>query len=231
MARLYSDLADGSGRRYYFSLASAPGGLQVGKATLTIGGFAPTIFEQVSVVRAPAPALLLIQGRTIQSDVLLSPAPAALSLVGQVAGEYRSLVVTNSADPVYTDLPEAPPSVLFINTVTPAQAVLTFNGPPINVTQGGNIGFVSVGVGLLSIQGNTPTLIFLEAGVGALSIQGLAPTLQLQLVIRAEDDSTALRMIPLRANGLAPTISRPFQWIDADPPPATSWTTTTGVAA
>lgn len=224
MARLYSDLADGSGRRYYFSLASAPGGVQPSTATLTIGGFEPTVFQQSTVFRAPAPALLTFNALLQSPAVPLIPAAAGLTLVGQISGEYRSTVITNSVTPIYTDLPEAPPTVLFINTVTPAPALLTFNAPPINVTQGGNIAFISVGVGSLLIQGRAPTVIFLEVGVGSLSIQGLAPTLSTTLTIEP-----AVGIVSI--NGLEVSLQTPFQWIDVDPPPTVSWTTTTGVAA
>lgn len=224
MARVFSDLRDGSGRRYFYSLASAPGGTQVGIATLTIQGLAPTVFEQTTVFRTPALATLTINGHALISDVLIRPAPAALSTVGQIPDEHRTQVVTNSSPLDYTDLPDNAPTVLFINTLIPAPGLLTLTSPPPNVTQGGNIGFVSAGVGLLTLQSSAPTLIISQMGVGSLTVEGLAPTVFKELNVE-------LGVGSLQINGHQISRNLPFQWIDVDRPPAVTWTTTTGIAA
>lgn len=224
MARVFSDLRNGSGQRYFYSLATAPGGTNAGAGTLTISGLAPTVFQQVEVFRNPGVATLTINGRSLISDVIIAPTTAVLSLVGQIPGEYRSLVVTNDMPLDYTDLPSIPPTVLFIDSKTPAPALLTLESRAVNVTQGGDIAFISPGVGSLAIQGQAPVVIFLEAGVGLLSIQGLIPTIYSELTVEIEVGSLAI-------NGQLVTKEQPFQWIDVDPPPTVSWTTTTGVAA
>jgi hypothetical protein len=224
MARLYSDLRDGSGRRYYYALTSAPGGIQPAQTTLTITGYAPTIFEQVSVSRTPTPATITINGRALSSDVFISPAAAALSTVGQIPGEYRTLIVTNTITPDYTEPQDLTPTVLFINTVSPTPAQITLTYPQPNVTQGGNIGFVSPTTGTVTLQGRTPTLIFHGIELGALTVQGLVPSLYTELTIEV-----GLGIVTI--NGQQVTRNTPFQWIDVDAPPGLIWTTTTGVAA
>lgn len=224
MARLYSDLVDGSGRRYFFSLASAPGGVQPATATVRFNGLAPTIFEQVTVFRNPATGTFTFNGRAVSSDVNISPATATITFAGLIAGEQRILTVTNSLPPDYTTPASFPPTVLFINTLSIGRGQISFNYPTINVTQGGNIGFINPSVGQFSFQGLTPTVIFLEVSTGLITFQGLGPSIQTTLIVEPELGSFSF-------NGNEVGTQRPFQWIDVDQPPVTTWTTTTGVSA
>lgn len=225
MADLFDDLQDSSSRDYFYALDSAPGGISPPTLRLTVSGLAPTIFEQSTVFRSPAPATLALNGRAPVSDVILTPAPAALSLVGQVPGEYREKIITPAIpDPDYGEVRSIPPTILFISTITPTTGLVQLSSLALNVTPGGNIGFVSPGVGALTLQGLEPTLIHVQPEVGSLSISGLAPTLATERVISPETGSLSLSQLGM-------SVERPFGWIDVDPPPATSWTTTTGVAA
>lgn len=225
MSDLFDDLQDGSGQDYFFGLDSATGGISPAPATLTISGRAVEIVQQISVFRSPSVATLTLNGRAVSSDIVLSPAPAALSLVGQIAGEYRELIITPAMPtPDYSELQSIPPTILFINTITPTTGLVQLSSPPLNVTEGGNIGFVSPGVGSLSLQTGPLTLIFTEVGIGSLTLSGLAPSLLTELVLSPDVGS-------LTVNGREVEVERPFGWIDADPPPTTTWTTTTGIAA
>jgi hypothetical protein len=217
MTRLFSDLQDPTPERYFYSLATAPGGTHVDRAVLTINGLAPTVFEQVEVTRNPATATLTLNGQQLRSEVILAPAQAALSIVGQIPGEARELVVTNTLPPYYDAEQDLTPTVLILEYRTPAQAALSINYPQPNVTQGGNIGFISLGVGTLTLSGLAPTVIFSQIGTGALSVQGLAPTLGLQLV-------TEIGLGSITINGNELSVDLPFQWIDVDPPPSVTWT-------
>lgn len=227
MAKLYSDLLDGSGRRYYSSLASAPGGISPAPALLTLSGLQAGIFEQSTVFRSPVTATLALIGQSLASPANLTPATATLSASGQVPGRHTTLVITNSLPPDYTDLPSNAPTILFINTISPAPAQLSLQSIEINVSQGGNIGFLTPGVGYVSLetQSLNLTLIFVEVGVGAISLGGLPPALLTTGAARPDEVGGVI------ISGLAPTLERGFVWIDADPPPALTWTTTTGIAA
>lgn len=219
MARLYSSLLDGSGRRYYFGLDSAPGGITPAVVTLRVTGLVPTIFTQVEVFRTPAPAVITVNGRQVQTDVPLVPSVAALAVQGRAPTLLTQLMVTNALPPDYTDLPSNPPAILFINTVTPAPAVITLSGLLPNASPGGDIGFVTPGVGLITLQSLQYTLIFLEGGAGMVNVLGRAPTVVSTLLVSPEVGT-------ITVNGRQVSSERPFQWIDVSPPPALTWTTT-----
>lgn len=235
MSDLFDDLQDGSSRDYFFGLDSAPGGISPNSLTLTISGLAPTIFEQTSVFRTPNPAVLTINALPFTPDFILRPAAAALSLAGQAPDEFRSLIISPALpDLDYSEPVSNAPTILFINTITPTTGQVTLGSLELNVTPGGNIAFVEPAAGSVRMTALTPTLIFHPVEIGLLSVGGHAPTLQTELILGAPDNESEEAGIPtgaLSIVGLAPTLERPFGWIDVDPPPATIWTTTTGVAA
>jgi hypothetical protein len=224
MARLYSNLLDGSNRRFYFGLDSAASGISPSAASLNVSGLAPTIFTQVQVFRSPATLVITVNGLSVAGDPRLIPNQATISATGLAPTLLKQLVVTNALPPDYGELPSNPPTVLFINTVTPATAQVTLLGIQPNASPGGNIGFVSPGVGLVELQGKAPTLIFLEIGTGQIVVQGLQPSLFTELVVTPE-------VAQITVNGQAVSLERPFAWIDVDAPPSLQWTPTTGVAA
>lgn len=224
MARLYSNLLDGSGRRFYFALDSAAGGLSPTTATLSVSGLTPTIFSAVQAFRTPATLVITVNGQVATGQPRVTPAPAAIATTGLAPTLRTQIVVTNALPPDYSDLPDNPPTVLFINTVTPAPAQISLSGLFPNASPGGNIGFVSPGVGLIELQGRTATLIFLEAGVGQIVVNGLQPSLLTTTTVTPE-------AAQITVNGQVVSLSRPFAWVDVDAPPALQWTTTTGVAA
>lgn len=235
MARVYSDLRDGSGRRYYYSLATAPGGLQSGVGAVTISGLQPTIFQQISVFRNPAPATITLNGLTVPSVTSVSPLTATLAYVGQIPVEQKIRIISPALPlPDYNVPNSLAPTILFVQSVAPGVGSVQLQVLNLNVTQGGNIGFLNPGVGTVSFGALTPTLIFLEAGVSSLAITGQAPTLSLERRIgdvSPDPDAPIAFITYLTITGLAPSLNAPFQWIDADPPPSTTWTTSTDVAA
>ncbi len=220
MALLFSDLIDGSGRRYFFNLKSAPGGVSPSQpAQLTIIGLAPTILNVVQVFRTPAPAQLTLQGLQPASQPRLLPGLGQLTLQGLIPGTQRQIVVTNATPaPDYNPAAGLIPTLVLQMTVTPAPAQLAMQGREPNSSPGGDIVYVTPAPAQLTMQGGTPTVIFLETGVGELFLQGLAPTLQLSLIVTPEPGS-------LIVAGPVPSVDQPFIWIDVDPPPESVWTT------
>lgn len=230
MSDLFTDLVDGDGRDYFFSLESAPGGLTPAKATLTVQGHAPSIFEQTTVFRSPAPAVLTINGLAFAPEFAVSPAVGVLTLNGQVPDEYREKIITLPMPEPSYDIQEALiPTILFINTITPQTGLIQLSSLTLNVTAGGDIGFVSPGVGALNLAYGPVTLITNFVEVGQLSLVGHAPTLLTEMTLGTDED--AFEPGSLTIIGLAPTLQVPFGWIDVDPQPPTTWTTTTGIAA
>ncbi len=216
MARLYSDLIDGTGRRYYFGLSSAPGGItNSAPALITFAYSAPTIQEQSTVFRNPATAMLTLFGYSPPAGVILQPALAALSMGGQIPGLAKLQVITNALPPDYTALPDNTPVILYIATQTPAQAALTINYLQPNVTQGGNIGFVSPGRASLTLFGYVANLPRF-AEVGTITIDGLVATLSTELIISPDPAS-------LVADGLAASLGSPFVWVDDLPAIPPTW--------
>lgn len=216
MARLYSDLLDGAGRRYYFNLESAPGGIAaLGPAALRITGLAPTIQDLTEVFRNPATAALSLEGRLPVLAVIMAPAQAPLSYQGRTPTLLAQTVITNAMPPDYSNPQENPPTIVYIATQTPDRAVLTINSLEHNITQGGNIGFLSPGVGAVSLQGRAPNFPR-EAQVGALTVAGLIPSLHMTLVIEPEAGVIAF-------NSLNASLAVPFIWVDEDPPPTATW--------
>lgn len=224
MPRLYSDLLSSTGRRYYFGLNSAPGGISPAQATITVTGLAPTIFQQSTAFRTPAPALITINGLQVATDIRLSPTPATITLSGLVPSKQTTMVITNTFPLDYTVLPDNAPTILYIQTISPAPALIRLQSLELNITAGGNIGFVSPAPAVITLQSREFTLIFGEIGLGHIDVVGHAPTLLTSTTVTPEAGLIQL-------NPLAPTADRGFQWIDADPPPPLTWTTTTGVAA
>jgi hypothetical protein len=216
MTRLYSDLQDSASRRYYFGLNSAPGGItNAAPAALTLFGRTAIIQEQLSVFRTPTPATLTIAGLSLTSPALLIPAQAALSLAGQVPALATLQIITNAPTVDYTDLAENAPTAITIMTVAPGRALLTLNYPALNVTQGGNIGFLSPGVAsltLLPLAANLPR----EIGVAAMTVIGYPATL-----IGAGTINAGVGVLTIQAS--ASVSSVPFTWVDDDRTPATAW--------
>lgn len=206
MPRLYSDLIDGSSRRYYYGLSSPPGSLAPTAGLVTVVGLAPTIFEQVQVFRTPATAALTLGGLQAQSQTIAQPALAALAFAGRTATTATLKVITNDVTPDYGAPQDTLPTVQTIMLLTPARASLTIVYQQPNVTQGGNIGFISPGVGVLTLQGLAANFPF-DAGMGAVNLVGLAPTLKCELVVTPDPGY-------LNVDGLAAITAVPFVWTD-----------------
>lgn len=223
MPRLYSNLQDGSSRRYYFGLDSAPGGITPQPGLITFAGLFQDIFQQATVFRTPAPALLTINGLSFASGPILTPAPAALTLAGLIPTEQRLQVITPATPtPDYAELQSTAPTILFINTITPSPALLTIQSLEKNVHQGGNIGFLNPITAQLTLQTQQYALIFFQVSTGQVTFDGRVPTLHTTLVVEPE-----VGLVNFVGNEVQ--LDLPFIWIDVDAPPALTWTTTTDV--
>jgi hypothetical protein len=216
MARLYSDLQSSGGSRYYFGLNSAPGGVSnFAPAGLVIVGYAPVIQEQLTAFRTPATATLTLNGRLASAEPHLQPATAAIGFEGRAPGLLTLQVITNALPPDYTNLPDNAPTILFIQTISPARALLTIQSLEHNITQGGNIGYISPGVATLTLAGYSPNFPRF-ADVGSITVNGRAATLLTTLNISPEP--AALSFV-----GRAPLLTLPFVWIDDDPVTPVTW--------
>jgi hypothetical protein len=219
MSRLYGDQLQASGRRYYFSLEGAPGVITPAPAVLSFQGRIPTAVEPTTVFRTPATAVLSLAGLLVRSPSLLIPAPAALSAVGSVANQVTSRTITPALAPPIEDPPDPfVPTLITIWTTQPGVAVLTLQALEQNVTQGGNIGFLSPAPAVLTLSTQEYTLLFGEAGVGLLTCIGLVPTIRTEVTISPEP-------AVLSCGEMEPAIHIPFQWIDDPPAPPAAWIT------
>jgi hypothetical protein len=136
----------------------------------------------------------------------LQPNQSPLAFAGQVPTLLKSVTISNALPPDYAELPTNSHTILFIQTVTPAPAALRLESPQHNVTQGGNIGFVSPAVATLTVNGLTANFPRF-AEIGALAFVGLEPTLVTVLTITPERGG-------LTAAGLAASLRQPFRWTD-----------------
>jgi hypothetical protein len=145
MTQLYSDLVDGSGRRYYYSLNRAPGGASpAAQAVVTIVGQMPTIFQQVSVFRTPTQATITLLGYQPPALTSVMPGVGAVSLVGLIPTEQKIRVITNALPtPDYSTPNELTPTIVYIQTVTPAPAALQIQSLTLNAFPGGDIVYVT----------------------------------------------------------------------------------------
>lgn len=222
MARLYSNLVDGSNRRYFFDLESAPGGLSPTTGQLVTIGYAPTVQPLVSVSRSPLVGVLNVVGHTIFGPARISPAVGQLTVTAGSPNTLRQIVVTNAIPTPDYEPPNAlEPTIAFITTVTPAPATLTVTAAPVNAYPGGDIGYVSPAPGLISLVPLGHNLVFLGADPGRLNLEGLIPTVIGSMVVEPGVGQLVF-------DGVRPMLSRPFEWIDVDAPPPLAWTTTTG---
>ena len=217
MPRLYSDLLSGDGGRYYFGLNAAVGGItNATPAALTLNGNIAFIQELSEAFRTPATALLTMSGPLATADPRLNPGVATLTLAAGVPGIQASTVITNALPPDYTDLAENPPTIVYIQTLTPVVAILTINYPPPNLTQGGNIVSITAGVATLTINGHIATIPFFAGSPAALSMSAPLPTIATTLLLEPESGSIDLLV-------RTPSISLPFTWIDDDPVSPSTW--------
>ncbi len=218
MARLYSDLIDGTGRRYYFGLTSAPGGItNAAPAMLTLGGNTAVVQELTQVFRTPATATLTLFGQQMLNNSTLQPGAAVLTMTAGVPGMAKLKVISNALPPDYSTLPDNAPTILFIQTLTPVTTTLTLSTLAANVTQGGNIGYASPGLASLTLSGRAPNIAFFAGSPAGLTCSGLAPTIKTVNVILAGVGSISISELPQ-------SLGLPFHWTDDDPAPASTWT-------
>jgi hypothetical protein len=218
MARLYGNLLKQAGQRYYYALDSVPGIVTPGVATLTLFGRSLAISDQSVVFRTPATATLTLSGLALSSPSLLSPATAALALAGRQASLVTSITIQVPApSPIEAAEQTYEPTLITIMTVLPGKATLTMNALELNVSQGGNIGFVSPDRATLTLSQFAPN-IAIQPDAGGLSVIGYAPTLTLNTLTVLTPDPAALAMV-----GADPDISIPFIWVDDSPSPPMTW--------
>lgn len=218
MARLYSNLLKTAGQRYYFALDSVPGIVNPGVATLTLDGRSVAISDQSVVFRTPATAALTLTGLSLSSPSLLTPATAALAAQGKIAALSTELIILVPApSPIETPEQTYEPTLITQLVVSPNKATLTMQALELNVSQGGNIGFVFPARAALTLNGLALNLGFLP-DQATLTLIGYAPTLELNTTNEVTPDPAILYMV-----GSEPTIDIPFVWVDDDPQPASTW--------
>lgn len=213
--RLYSDLQDSAGRRYFFNLESAPGGISPATAIITLFGYQGSIQELTEVFRTPATAILTFNGLGPSSELILLPAQAQLSFQGFAPALLGSLTITNALPPDYTDLPDNAPTVLTEMTVSPARALFTIASLTHAVNQGGNIRIIEPPVGVLSFSGYAANFP-IQADVGALQIVGLSPDMFTEITITPETGAVSV-------SGLEALLQTPFAWVDDAPAQTATW--------
>lgn len=221
MSRLTGNLLQSAGKRFFFALDSSPGIVAPGVATLTLGGQVPIAVEPQTIFRTPTPAVLTLIGGSLGAPSTVIPASAAVSMGGLVPAK----VTTRTIQPALPDAQENPPpdpvaTLITIVTAIPAPAAVTLDTLTINITQGGNVGFISPGVGSISMGTQPFTLLLLAGGVDAsvINLTGLAPSLVYGLTINPD---VGLLTIPV----ILPLLDLPFRWVDDDPVPASPWIT------
>ena len=216
--RLFSDLLSGSGRRYYFDLDSSPGVLTPGPATLTFNGYDPQ-YPGIAF-RTPATLVMTLNGLSIAPEVRLTPAPAALSFANSAVTIRLERTITPSLAPPIEN-PPAPfaPTIIYVNTITPAPAALRLNGFNHSLSEGGNIGFRSPPTAALSLIGYQylRSIPPVDGQAAPMTLEGLQPTLVATLVL---EPVTAT--IPMEAR--TPVADKGFIWIDDSPSPPLTWT-------
>lgn len=222
--RLFSDLKDSAGRRYFFDLDSSPGVLLPGVATLTLRGNVP--LYPGTVFRTPATAALTLNGLPFVPDVILSPATAALASANSTVGQLGLHLTIRPSLESPLENPPAPfaPTILFINTITPAPAALSVIGYNHSLSEGGNIGFLRPPLAALTLTGYQYTRVIppappeegVDGQLGTATLEGLAPSLVTQVRIEPDVGSVAV-------GALVPVADKGFIWIDDDPAPPLSW--------
>lgn len=220
-SRVYSSLLQSAGRRFYFALDAAPGLVTPAPAVLTLNGLIPGAAQAVTVFRTPTPAALSMQGRSLTAPVVLTPITAALGMAGQIPARQLIRTITPALAAAVENPPVAfGPTLITIWNAQPGVAQLSLQTLTINITQGGNIGFISPGVAQVSLQTRQFSLLLLagSVGVGALRVAGFAPTLGYELTITPDVGQAVL-------SGLTPDMSHPFIWVDDGPAPTASWIT------
>ena len=219
MTKLYSDLIDGSSRRYFFGLDSAPSVLLPGVASLTLSGRTPIATEFLTVFRTPTQATLTLQGQTLFSNAQLGPGLTTLTMTAGVVGKQTIQTITNSMIPNYSTPNDLTPTIIYVDTKTPSPAQLTLGTLPFSLTQGGNIGFVFPGVASLTLQGTVANFLNCFPGLASLSLAGKLPVFSSQTATLSPD------VMSLTLNGKLVTMDLPFLWITVNRQAATSWVT------
>lgn len=218
MSRVYADLKDGDGRRYWYDLSNPGGVLSPVPATLTIGSL-EVVYPAIAF-REPAHATLNFIGVQVGPEFKLQPATAALSIANSAVGLVTSLTISPSLEsPVESPPNDFVPTILFINTITPTTATLTLIGYDHSLDQGGNIAFRSPVTAALTLEGRQWFRVVppAEAANGNAIMSGLAPSLATTLII---EPAVGLLYIP---ETIRVTVDKAFVWVDEDPAPALAW--------
>lgn len=222
--RLWSDLQDSAARRYWFDLDSTPGICQPGVGSIQLLGQEPQY--PGTVFRTPATAALQLQGILVGNDVPLRPAQAALSFTNSVVGLQTIRLISPSLEsPVESPDVSFAPTILFINTITPAPAALALIGYNHSLSEGGDIGFAFPPTAQLTLFGYQYTRVIppappeegVDGQLGTATLIGLAPELVTSLTIEPEVGALSMGELSQR-------VERGFIWLDDDPAPPLLWT-------
>jgi hypothetical protein len=226
MTQLYSDLVDGSGRRYYFSLSRATGGLApAAPAAVTVMGLQPTVSQIVIAFRTPTQATVTIAGYQPPSLTPVQPGVASISFLGLIPTEQKIRIVTPAMPaPDYSTPNELIPTIAFIQTVSPATAAISIQSLALNAFPGGDIVYITPGVAALTLTGLQAAVVNNQPNVASISISGLIPGLKTETVVQPDVASITI-------DGLALSADRGFVWTTVVTPAPIIWTTTTVSAA
>lgn len=217
MAKLFDNLLDGSGRRYFSALESAPGSISPATAIITLGGQSPIAVQHLTVFRNPATLTLNLVGLSLAPQPVLIPAPAALAYGGlAVSTTIRSLTISPSLPQIEAPEADFTPSLLTQMTASPAPAGIVLEVRQHAVNQGGNIGFVFPGVAAITLNGLAANFVFDVIGQSVIEIVGHAPQLTSELILYPDVGMVSLIDTP-------PNVALPFGWVDADPAPPVVW--------
>lgn len=224
--RLWSDIQDSAGRRYWYDLDSSPGVCTPGVGSIQLQGLQPQY--PGTVFRTPLTATITLSGQQINASVaFLSPGIGAAAFANTAIGQLGLILLISPTLTSPVENPDAnfAPTILFINTITPTPALLTTQGRNHSLTEGGDIGFVSPPKADLTLFGYQYTRIIppappeegIDGQIGTATLHGLAPSLTTSLIIEPEVGALVMGEISQR-------VDRGFIWLDDDPAPPLSWT-------
>lgn len=214
--RLYTDLLHSPGHRYFFDLGSAPGIVVPGVGQVTLAGREPIAVERMTVFRTPATIVLTLNGFSTTTPTELHPAQASIAVSVLTAGVYTERVISpDLAPPVESPDADFTPTLWTERVISPDPTTLAVQAITLNVSQGGNVAFISPQVGTVTINGLT-FLFGTQLGVTQWTIEGLVPDLYAERVIEPEVGT-------LRMGELAPNFILPFFWVDDRPAPSVTW--------
>lgn len=219
MARLYGDLLQTTGRRFYFDLASSPSVVLPQTGTITLFGRIPDATEPASTVRVPLTGTITLVSAAPSSPGHVVPIKGTIAVQSLQPSLLTEIIVTPAlAAPVETAEPSYAPTLITQMTVIPTQGIISVQSRTPNVTEGGNIVFLQPSRGVITLSGLVPIFGF-HPSAGVITLIGYAPTLALNSSRTIEPQAGVVSV-----NGDTPSLSIPFAWVDDEPASSSIWT-------